>query len=75
MTLRPHAVPPPPCGVAAPQGAQSGARGGPFALVNGALASDALVVVVPPGATLEVPLYLLNLSTTAASAGEGGRVW
>lgn len=51
------------------QGALSNARGGPFAVVNGAMAQDVLVVAVPPRARIERPLYVVNVSTAAAAAG------
>ena len=53
------------------QGELSNARGGPFAVVNGAMAEDVLVVAVPARARIERPLYVVNIST-AAAAGVGG---
>ena len=47
------------------QGNQSAARGGPFAVLNGATATDAVVVAVPAGMQLERPLYLLHLTAGA----------
>jgi Fe-S cluster assembly protein SufD len=47
-------------------GKLSSARGGPFAAVNGALASDAVVVFVPAGKSLAAPVHVLHLSTGAA---------
>jgi hypothetical protein len=49
------------------QGQQSNARGGPFAVLNGSLASDVLVVSLAPGAKLQQPLHLLHVSTPAAA--------
>ena len=48
------------------QGKQSTARGGPFAVLNGATASEAVVVAVPAGVQLERPLHLLYLSAGAS---------
>ena len=53
------------------QGELSNARGGPFAVVNGALAEDALVVVLPDHARMERPLYVAHVATVAA--GSDGR--
>jgi Fe-S cluster assembly protein SufD len=51
-------------------GQQSNARGGPFAVINGALARDVLVIALPAGARLDRPLYVAHLAT-AAAAGSG----
>lgn len=50
-------------------GKLSSARGGPFAAVNGALASDAVVVFVPAGKSLAAPVHVLHLSTAGNSGG------
>eukprot|EP00887_Chlorella_sp_A99_P005803 scaffold1.g5803.t1 len=56
--------------VASALGAQSRARGGPFATLNGCVARDAVVVHVPAGATVAQPIHILYLSSgTAASSG------
>lgn len=61
------------------QGRQSNSRGGPFAVVNGALACDALVVAVPADAKLQQPLQLLHVSTCgtpnmSSSNGSGAQL-
>jgi Fe-S cluster assembly protein SufD len=60
------------------QGVQSNARGGPFAVLNGSLAQDALIIALPAGATVSQPLHLLHVSTAAAadtsSSNGGGRM-
>ena len=48
------------------QGEQSAARGGPFAVLNGATATDVLCIAVPAGVQLERPIHLLHLSTSAS---------
>ncbi|GAB4814356.1 hypothetical protein N2152v2_001402 [Parachlorella kessleri] len=54
-------------------GSQSRSRGGPFATLNGALAQDAVVVHIPANTTLDRPIHILYLSSTAdASAGAPG---
>lgn len=53
------------------QGAQSRARGGAFALLNGAAARDALVVHLPANVTLAAPIHILHLSSAAAAAAAG----
>lgn len=58
-----------PAAAAAALGAQSAARGGPFATLNGAIASDALCVVAPAGVALESPVHALYVSTAPAGAG------
>jgi Fe-S cluster assembly protein SufD len=50
------------------QGQQSNARGGPFAVLNGSMVSDVLVVALSAGAKLQQPLHVLQVST-AADAG------
>jgi hypothetical protein len=55
------------------QGSQS-SRAGPFAVINGAVARDALVVSVPEGAQVEPTLYVLYLSTGMWSAVHVGAV-
>jgi len=47
------------------QGEQSAARGGPFAVLNGATATDVVCVAVPAGVQLEQPIHLLHLSASA----------
>lgn len=56
------------------QGAQSNARGGPFAVINGSLAQDALVLSFPANSCMTQPLYLLHISTAApnTSSSNGG---
>jgi Fe-S cluster assembly protein SufD len=54
------------------QGVQANARGGPFAVVNGAVAADVLVVALPAGVTLQQPLHVLHVSTAAASPSSNG---
>mmetsp|Transcript_19381 Transcript_19381/g.41937 ORF Transcript_19381/g.41937 Transcript_19381/m.41937 type:complete len:485 (+) Transcript_19381:93-1547(+) len=44
-------------------GTLSGARGGPFAVLNGAAAQDVLAMAVPAGQLVEGPLHVLYLST------------
>lgn len=63
---------PPPCSpiLSAPQGAQSRARGGPFALLNGAAARDVVVLHVPANLTLAAPIHVLYLSSGAPAAGQ-----
>lgn len=53
--------------VALLQGQQSNTRGGPFAVLNGSLASDVLVVALSAGAKLQQPLHILHVSTPAAA--------
>ena len=45
------------------QGMLSAPRAGPFALLNGGTARDALVISMPEGAELEAPLHVLHLTT------------
>ena len=45
------------------QGRQAATRGGPFGVLNGALARDVVVVVVPAGTDVLQPLHILFLST------------
>lgn len=47
-------------------GAQSRSRGGPFAILNGALANDAVVVHVPDSKSVLGPIHILYLSSSAA---------
>lgn len=44
---------------------QSNVRGGPFAVLNGALARDVLVVALPAGVALLQPLHVLHVSSAA----------
>lgn len=53
------------------QGAQSRARGGPFATLNGAAAGDVLVVHVPANLTVPGPIHVLYLSSGGGSAAAG----
>lgn len=52
------------------QGQQSNTRGGPFAVLNGSMIADALVVALPAGAKLQQPLHMLHVSTPAAAAAD-----
>lgn len=52
------------------QGYLSNARGGPFAVLNGVLAADAVVVVLPDGARLPRPLHIVHVAT-GSGAGQG----
>ncbi|KAF5827276.1 iron-sulfur cluster assembly protein [Dunaliella salina] len=52
--------------VTAKLGQLSASRGGPFALLNGGTARDALVVSLPQGVAVETPLYVLHLTTAGA---------
>lgn len=61
-------LPPPQPPQPQPQGSQSNARGGPFAVLNGAAARDVLVVSVPANTAVEAPLYVLCISTSGADA-------
>jgi hypothetical protein len=57
-----------------PQGGQSNTRGGPFAVINGAMAEDVVVVALPAGAHIERPLHVVHVATAvAAAAGGEGR--
>jgi Fe-S cluster assembly protein SufD len=53
------------------QGQQSNTRGGPFAVLNGSMVADVLVVALPAGAKLQQPLHVLHVSTPAAAAADG----
>jgi Fe-S cluster assembly protein SufD len=48
---------------------QSSSSGGPFAVLNGSLAGDALVVWVPPHVEVAAPLYVLHAYSSAVQAG------
>jgi hypothetical protein len=50
-----------------PQGVQSNARGGPFAVINGAAATDALVVHVAAGERLAAPLHVLHVQSAGSA--------
>uniref|UniRef100_A0A7S3VGQ3 Fe-S cluster assembly protein SufD n=1 Tax=Dunaliella tertiolecta TaxID=3047 RepID=A0A7S3VGQ3_DUNTE len=52
--------------VTAKLGQLSASRGGPFALLNGGAARDALVVSLPQGVAVETPLYVLHLTSAGA---------
>jgi hypothetical protein len=54
------------------QGSLSNPRGGPFAILNGAMVRDAVAVVVPKGVTLEAPIHILYLSTGGCGCVETG---
>jgi hypothetical protein len=45
------------------QGEQAAARGGPFAVLNGAVARDVLCVLVPPGVAVPAPIHVLHVSS------------
>lgn len=51
-------------------GELSNARGGPFAVLNGAMAEDVLVVALPPRLHVQQPLYVVNVATAASSEGD-----
>lgn len=53
------------------QGAQSRARGGPFATLNGASAREVLVVHVPANLTVPGPIHVLYLSSGSGSSAAG----
>ena len=53
-------------------GELSNARGGPFAVINGALARDAVVVALPAGTHLARPLHIIHVAAAAAAAGAAG---
>jgi Fe-S cluster assembly protein SufD len=46
----------------------SSSKGGPFAVVNGALAADALCVAAPANTTLAAPIHLICINTSAPAA-------
>lgn len=46
-------------------GAQSSERGGPFAILNGALATEVLTIAVDEGVIVEVPIHVVHMSTGA----------
>eukprot|EP00803_Ostreobium_quekettii_P009992 evm.model.scf_1621.1 EVM.evm.TU.scf_1621.1 scf_1621:591-5673(-) len=52
-------------------GAQSNSRGGPFAILNGAMASDVLTIVVEEGVIAEVPIHVIHMSTGARDSEVG----
>ncbi|KAL4531891.1 hypothetical protein Ndes2437B_g02327 [Nannochloris sp. 'desiccata'] len=49
-------------------GTQSRSRGGPFATLNGAVATDTLVIHVPEGVTVTEPIHIVHLSSSASSS-------
>ncbi|KAG2445647.1 hypothetical protein HXX76_000257 [Chlamydomonas incerta] len=51
-------------------GSLSNSRGGPFAVLNGSLASEVLTVAVPAEKQLEGPLFVLHLASGVAGADE-----
>jgi len=57
--------------VASALGAQSRGRGGPFAILNGAAATDVAIVYVPAHAVVEAPIHVLYFSSgVSTSSGE-----
>lgn len=55
------------------QGSLSNSRGGPFAVLNGSLVPEVLVVAVPAERQLEGPLFVLHLASGGWWWGTGGR--
>lgn len=51
-------------------GSQSRTRGGPFATLNGAVASDCVVVYVPESCRMEAPIHILNISSGGKVPGK-----
>lgn len=45
------------------QGSLSADRGGPFSVLNGVLANDALAICVDANITVDAPVHILYLST------------
>ena len=58
----------PPAVVQYALGAQSRSRGGPFATLNGALATDVMVVHIPEGVTVTQPIHILYLSSSSSGS-------
>ncbi|KAG1680407.1 hypothetical protein FOA52_015498 [Chlamydomonas sp. UWO 241] len=59
-----------PAALAARLGELAASRGGPFATLNGASVRDALVVDIPDGVAVSVPLHVLYVSTPGAGAAQ-----
>jgi Fe-S cluster assembly protein SufD len=53
--------------VASTLGSLSASRGGAFSVLNGALASDALVISASPSTTATHPIHVINISTQSPS--------
>lgn len=51
-----------------PQGAQSATRGGPFSVINGAAATDALCIHVPASTTVTTPIHILHIQTSGSTS-------
>jgi len=47
-------------------GTQSRSRGGPFATLNGAIATDTIVIHVPEGVEVTEPIHIVHLSSSAS---------
>ena len=56
------------------QGSQTSARGGVFATLNGAVASDALCIVVSDNAEVEALIHVLHVSSSGTQETRHG-VW
>lgn len=50
-----------------PQGAQSATRGGPFSIINGAAATDALCIHVPASTSVTAPIHILHIQTAGSA--------
>lgn len=48
------------------QGTLSRSQGGPFAVLNGALAEEVQVIAVPEGIEIDKPIHLIYFTTGAA---------
>ena len=59
------------------QGALANTWGGPFAVLNGSMAQDALCVVVPKGKEVAAPIYVLYMASGAVRRVRGlpARCW
>lgn len=57
-----------PAEACAKMGSLAKAHGGPFSVINGMAARDALAVVVPEGIVMEAPLHVMYLSTGGSNA-------
>lgn len=58
------------------QGSLSNAYGGPFAVLNGAIAQDVLCIATQKGVNVTTPIYVLYISTgssatTSTSSSDG----
>jgi len=49
-------------------GTQSRNRGGPFAMLNGAIATDTIVIHVPEGVTVTEPIHIIHLSSSDSAS-------